>query len=215
MQSAQSPTGFTRWLASREDEIPFWITGKPASGKSTLMKFITTHPRLTGLLKEWSGKLNLLMVSIHFWGPGSMMQKSQAGLLRTMLYQLLRQRPDLCRIVFPRRYVLYSLVGADLVFPPPWSLEELQHCLSRFAAEVGETDRVAMFVDGLDEYDGRCEELVEFLKKLQADHGFKLCVSSRPWNVFSDAFRTSPSLRMEDLTNDDLHIYIKRRLAKS
>ncbi|KAK3319986.1 hypothetical protein B0T19DRAFT_276585 [Cercophora scortea] len=214
-QSAQSPTGFTRWLASREDEIPFWITGKPASGKSTLMKFIATHPRLTGLLKEWSGDFNLLTVSIYFWGPGSMMQKSQTGLLRTMLYQLLRQRPDLCRVVVPRRYVLYSLAGADLDFPPLWSLEELQRCLSRFAAEVGETDRVALFVDGLDEYDGRCEELVELLKKLQADHGFKLCVSSRPWNVFSDAFRTSPSLRMEDLTKDDLHIYIKRRLAQS
>ncbi|GIJ99620.1 hypothetical protein Aspvir_003621 [Aspergillus viridinutans] len=45
--------GFQKWLISQDKSI-FWITGVPASGKSTLMKFIIEHPKLNELLKTWA-----------------------------------------------------------------------------------------------------------------------------------------------------------------
>ena len=210
-----SPTCFKEWLCSQKHHSPFWITGKPASGKSTLMKFIATHPDLVGMLREWSDPLGLLVASVYFWGPGSSIQRSEEGLLRSVLFQLLRQRPHLWPLVSPRRYLLHSLLGEELSKPPPWELAELRRCVARLAAEVGKTDRIALFIDGLDEYDGRAEDLVAFLCDLHKAHRLKLCVSSRPWNVFADAFRTSPSLRMQDLTRDDIRIYVDHRLQSS
>lgn len=41
---------FLEWL--KADKQLFWITGKPASGKSTLMKFILSHNETGRLLKK-------------------------------------------------------------------------------------------------------------------------------------------------------------------
>lgn len=49
--SGRSPIGFEEWLQSQANETPFWITGKPASGKSTLMKYICNHPRVQEYLQ--------------------------------------------------------------------------------------------------------------------------------------------------------------------
>jgi hypothetical protein len=98
---------------------------------------------------------------------------------------------------------------------PPWDLTELKECLVRFASKVKGESCLAMFVDGLDEYDGDHVEMVQFLKKLKDEYDIKLCVSSRPWTVFSDEFALSPSLRMEDLTKADIAIYIKGRLGNN
>lgn len=40
----------------------------------------------------------------------------------------------------------------------------------------------------------------------------KLCVASRPWLVFEDAFKSQPSLRLEELTAPDIHLYVTENL---
>lgn len=55
-------------------------------------------------------------------------------------------------------------------------------------------DCLAIFVDGLDEYHGNHQELVAYLQQLQKAPCIKLCVSSRAWNVFADAFQVGSSL---------------------
>ncbi|KAL2829048.1 hypothetical protein BJY01DRAFT_255184 [Aspergillus pseudoustus] len=79
---------FRTWLMSQDKTI-FWITGVPASGKSTLMKFIIEHPKLADLLRIWSGQDNFCIAKFYFWNPGSRIQKSRVGLLRSLLFQLL------------------------------------------------------------------------------------------------------------------------------
>ncbi|KAK3683436.1 hypothetical protein B0T22DRAFT_519367, partial [Podospora appendiculata] len=213
-----------QWLFSRQENFKdwlrlpdtgvFWITGKPASGKSTLMKYISTHQSLRSYLHAWAGEAELLIASIYFWGPGSRIQKSRDGLLRSLLYQLLSVRPDLCNVVTPGRYSLLELAGTGVKLPD-WEWAELMESLNRLAAAIQGQSRLALFVDGLDEYLGDQEGLVKFLKRLQQDYGLKLCVSSRPWNVFSDEFQFSPSLRMEDLTKPDIDIYIQGSLGSN
>ena len=49
---SERSSNFQRWL--RSDGSLFWITGKAASGKSTLMKFLTSHPKTVDLLLDWA-----------------------------------------------------------------------------------------------------------------------------------------------------------------
>jgi hypothetical protein len=113
------------------------------------------------------------------------------------------------------RYRYFQLAGPDAPHPPPWTLEELRSGLSRFVSGIHGTGRLALFVDGLDEYDGDLDTLISFLKRLHSDHKVKLCVSSRPWNAFKDAFRTYPSLRMEHFTKPDITKYVRTRIGAS
>ena len=209
------PTKFKLWLESKANDAPFWVTGVPASGKSTLMKFIANNPNIRRYLETWSRETPLLMCSVYFWNPGSSSQKSQVGLLSTILYQLLSQRPDLSRRVAWTRYRYFQLAGPDAPDPPLWTLDELQSGLIRFISGIEGTGRLALFVDGLDEYDGDLDILISFLKGLHSDHQIKLCVSSRPWNAFKDAFRTYPSLRMEQFTKPDIVKYVRSRMGDS
>ena len=212
---APTPTKFKEWLESQANETPFWITGHPASGKSTMMKFISTNPQIRPCLQAWSGEHKLLTCSVYFWNPGSLGQKSQVGLLSTVLHQLLRQRPDLCHSVASRRCLYFQLAGTDSPDPQNWTLEELQICLTSFVSQIEGTDRLALFVDGLDEYEGNLDNLISFLKRLHHDHKVKLCISSRPWNAFKDAFRTYPSLKMELFTKPDIAKYVCTRIGGS
>ncbi|KAJ5588338.1 hypothetical protein N7537_011016 [Penicillium hordei] len=207
---------FIKWLRSHEQSI-FWITGKPASGKSTLMKYISTHAELQEHINAWAYPCPVLLAIFYFWGPGSKLQKSREGLLRSLLFQLLGQRRDLCARVAPARWVYLNIaaVGSDSSsWSPSWEWTELKECLYRITSELAGTTRLALFVDGLDEYEGQHGEVVKFLQDLHKDFGVKLCVSSRPWNIFSDEFHDSPSLVMETLTRPDIDTYIDCRLGK-
>ena len=203
---------FKAWLESQVNDTPFWITGKPASGKSTLMKYICTHADLATNLRRWSGTLNLLTCRVYFWNPGVMAQKSQTGLLRTMLHQLLAQRPHLCRYVATKRYIYFQLAGTDESEPAEWTVEELRECITQVVSKLEGTDSVFILVDGLDEFEGDLSELISFLKRLHRHQNVKLCVSSRPWNIFRDEFHTYPSLRMELLTRPDIERYVRTRM---
>lgn len=225
LQSNAKSMSFVQWLRSQNDTI-FWITGKPASGKSTLMKFISTHGSLYDHLRVWAGEAKLVVASFYFWGPGSNIQKSRVGLLRSLLYQVLVQQPELCEVVTPRRWAFFSQVGIDAK-SPEWEWTELRRCLERFANQIKNTSRLALFVDGLDEYDEigdqddyqaqhqAQDEMLSFLKTLHEDYNPKICVSSRTWPIFSDAFSQNPSLKMEALTQPDIDIYVNDHFSKS
>jgi hypothetical protein len=86
------------WLTS--DEKVFWVSGKAGSGKSSLMSYIESDSRTKEYLQHWSRDCTLVVVNFFFWRPGSELQRSIPGLLRSLLHQLLRRRlptiDDLC-----------------------------------------------------------------------------------------------------------------------
>lgn len=79
---------FTSWLKSNEDL--YWITGKPGSGKSTLMKFLYDDPSTRRLLNE-NTPGETIMLSHFFYIMGSPMQCNIKRLLCDLLYQLFRR----------------------------------------------------------------------------------------------------------------------------
>ena len=60
------------WL--REGEGVFWISGKPGSGKSTLVKHIHGTAATQDHLRNWTGKCRLVVAGFFFWSSGTRMQ---------------------------------------------------------------------------------------------------------------------------------------------
>jgi hypothetical protein len=204
---------FQSWIRSA-DPI-FWISGKPGSGKSTLMKYLVDSNRTARLLEDWSGAHKLVIANYFFWINGVALQRSQEGLLRTLLYDILHQCPELIRHALPDmfRVATVSLSNSRAWSYPTWTREELLQAFQRLNT-VGKLDtRFCIFVDGLDEYEGHHDDLIRTIRSL-TKLGVKLCIASRPWNIFEEAFgfHKERKIYMQDLNKSDMQRFVDDRL---
>ena len=90
---------FAKWLTSSCNT--YWITGKPGSGKSTLMKYLCDHKRVRQALQSCAPGHTLIITNFFFWHSGTTMQKSQQELLQTLLCNIFRQCPSLIPNITP------------------------------------------------------------------------------------------------------------------
>lgn len=207
--AAGQPWGnFRDWL--HHGEGVYWITGKAGSGKSTLMKYLYSNPTSTQLLRIWAGNLRLITANYYFWDAGTSMQKSQTGLLQSLLYECLTQCEDLIPHIFPSRWRCYENFGDD---PSPWTRTELMQAFDRLLKQDGISAKFCFFVDGLDEYNGDNEEIVELFQGVASSSTVKICLSSRPLLAFEDAFSKYPKLMLQDLTQNDIKVYAESWLG--
>ncbi|KAI0465958.1 hypothetical protein F4859DRAFT_499309 [Xylaria cf. heliscus] len=198
------------WLAVEHAPI-YWIAGNAGSGKSTLMKFIHRHPSMLDGIRSWAGDRTLYVASHFFWLAGTPIQQSQEGLLRSLLYQILLERPEITQHVFSTRWQAGNSL-LDRSRNVVWSTKELLDAFLTLPSTLG-NDRFFIFIDGLDEYNGELDELISMIKALGTTPNVKVCVSSRPWLDFSDAFSTSPwKLYLQDLTKSDIRIFVHDKL---
>lgn len=201
-------TGFKEWL--KEGSGFFWVKGKAGSGKSTLMKFIATHDQTQGLLRVWGGGRRVITASHFFWNAGLSMQKSLTGLFQTILYQVLRECPELIDLIDD------SKQGCD-----SWDDKALFQAFKKLSSQETLPLRFCFFIDGLDEYtagaqryQGTFEELLGPLRVLASSDCIKICVSSRPWDAFDREFsHVKWKLQLEDLTRKDIRNYVKEELG--
>jgi NACHT domain len=203
---------FLQWLTSSDGT--FWITGKAGSGKSTLMKFLSNHPMTNQILRTWAAGSDLVIGMFYFWYAGTELQKSQEGLLQTLLHQILSQCPDLLPDVLPERWKECS---SSHISSDHWTRAELIQAFEELARTTALTKKFCFFVDGLDEYSGDHEEIIKLLRDITCSDHIKLCLSSRPWNIFLLNFG-KPShlhLRLEDLTRNDIQLYVSNMLEEN
>jgi hypothetical protein len=188
----------------------YWVQGKAGSGKSTLMRYMAEHDKTKSSLQCWAGSDELSIASHFFWNAGNTMQKSQQGLLQTLLYQVLRQFPILIPTLCSVRW---NGVDDD---SESWSFDELFNAFDKLAKQTLISTKFCFFIDGLDEYEGNHTELTRLIKILALSSSIKLCVSSRPWNPFIRAFGESEQqLKLEDLTKDDIKNYVRSKLQEN
>ena len=203
---AHSESPIRDWL--RASRGIFWVNGKAGSGKSTLMKYIVNDVRTRTLLRSWAGNKPLVLANFYFWYLGSPLQKTEEGLLRSMLYQILCKCPYLMSVATARRWLTSGRPDES------WSLQELRGAL-KSVAMFEHAPRFCFFIDGLDEYHADHLHLVELLKDLSTHDTFKICVSSRPWNVFEQAFgNVQDQIILENLTRPDIELYVQDNLGK-
>jgi hypothetical protein len=196
------------WLQSSNDI--FWIYGKAGSGKSTLMKFLFEHKQTRVHLDNWAHG-NVTIAASFFWSAGSELEKSNAGLLRAFLYQVLDQHPELTRVIFPERW---KAVLRSATRQKPWTEKELSVALKLLPQAPISNLRLFFLIDGLDEFSGDHQDLIESLQELNNSPAIKICVSSRPWIVFESAYASNVhcSIELHKLTVRDIDIYIAARL---
>jgi len=196
-----SRTSFPGWLESSSGI--YWVNGQAGSGKSTLMKYAYEQDMTHRILAGWAGQSRLITAHFYFWNQGTAMQKSQHGLLQSLLFQVLKADADLAMHLCPDRHRFEV-----------WTKQELYAAFERMSM-TAPAARFCFFIDGLDEYDGAEEDIIQTVQKLASCPQIKICVSSRPWNRFREAFGSFPQLVVQDLTRPDIELYIEAELEES
>lgn len=150
---------------------------------------------------EWAGACRLLVASYFSWNLGSSLQKTQVGLLRSLLHDILEQVPDLIPTLLPK---LCRAASMEIKEEP--TLLELKHGLLRLAQQTSISLRICLFVDGIDEFEKNHLDIADLFVNIPSTN-CKVVVSSRPLPVCFDKFGSCSSLRLQDLTHDDIRSY--------
>lgn len=170
-------------------------------------------------LTVWTGEQTLIIPSFFFWNAGRIvLQKSQEGLLRSMLYQVLRRCPALISKAFPGHWYPYISGGLSPGSSSQFlTISELLAAFQRIATELASCKiKLFFLIDGLDEYDGKPNDIIHLIEVLKTSNQVKICVSSRPWNEFEKVYGQDASrkLYVESLTKQDIESYVRDTLEK-
>ncbi|KAG8158351.1 hypothetical protein KVR01_012112 [Diaporthe batatas] len=192
-----------------KDSGTYWVTGKAGSGKSTLMKFANLNPSLDAALQTWAAGRPLVKASFYFYYLGTTMQKSLAGLLRSIVLALIkadqhsaneRRKPSKKNGVVSARDdptiqdLEDSMATIKLGFPERYdflmsstenaelfqpTLPELETALENIIKGSPDTC-FFLSIDGLDEYDAGTVDMSQLVESMKA-----ICKSRNVKSVLS------------------------------
>ena len=188
------------WFST--DESLFWINGKPGSGKSSLMSFVANEERTLEALKVWAGQRSVHIIKFFFWRPGSPLQRSVPGMLRSLLYQVLMT--DI-------RVIGKLLAEKSIRRHPTWEQTELLRALET-ALRLRSKEHMCFFIDGLDEHDGDYMSLLDLILNTHVTSNVKICLSSRPEPAFRLRLSVCSSISMQDLKQTDIKMSVQQTL---
>lgn len=181
-----------------------WVSGKPGSGKSTIMKF--AHSKMKSKLRPKDSNNKSVTASFFFNARGEYLEKSIFGMYRSLLYQLLKGYPEL-------QVALDDLESQD---DCP-SLNILKDLFHSAVSSLGQR-HFTCFIDALDECDEQqVREMVDYFEDLAEECTtqcipFRICFSSRHYPYIF--IRRGVRLTLEDQAGHakDLETYITSRL---
>ena len=178
------------WLSSSKGL--FWIYGKPGSGKSTLMDYLAHNSLVVSSLQKYSPVIWKVLRFFFDFRKGKGVTNNFEGLLRSLLYQLIKKMPQID---------VRGLDDREQDSISGWPEHRLRESLRR--SLEGAKYGVCILIDGLDEYEGSFLTLIPFLQSLAKSNGsekfpIKICVSSRPEPVLSQYLQQLPRLSMSD-----------------
>ncbi|OHE91648.1 hypothetical protein CORC01_13038 [Colletotrichum orchidophilum] len=192
------------WLKD-DNRKRYWISGKPGSGKSTLMKYIETNDKTIEYCNPGTR-----CISHFLWRPGTFMQQNIKGLLCSLLHQILADEKSIALRILDNQP---SLSTKDSY--TDWTVHELKTILLDLIRKSACTYLVLL--DGLDEVADTPDEgagrLLHLIDELVATNQVKVCVSSRPEPALKRSLERYPMLKIQDLTNRDIRLLTRDRLA--
>ncbi len=181
-----------------------WMQGKAGVGKSTIMKFAYLKSRK-------SDGPNAFSASFFFNARGHDLEKSTAGMYRSLLRQLMHKFPDLQSILDDTEIVPPNQQGCP-------DLSALQGLLSGAVMALAQRS-VTCFIDALDECDEQdVRDMVDFFQDLaeattDAEIGLRICFSSRPYPYIRIRHGIRLTLEDEHGHSEDLAQYVKGKLT--
>ncbi|KAI9745361.1 MAG: hypothetical protein M1835_002615 [Candelina submexicana] len=197
---------FEQWLLN--NEALFWISGKPASGKSTLMAHISRDDKVLEFLRSTTERSWVVIRFFFDFRAGKNIFNSTEGLLRSLLLQLLQEIPDLTPLAPQSGRVR---CGSDEKLS--WNQRDLREMLNWTFTESPQN--ICLLIDGLDKYEGDMIELLDFFHELAAGGFDKICLASRPEPVISQNLSTCPGFRMEHVNFQGIARYVSTTLRRS
>ncbi|RBA19114.1 hypothetical protein FPRO05_10043 [Fusarium proliferatum] len=199
------------WLQSASGL--YWLSGKAGSGKSTLMKYLHEHVKTHALLQTWANGSDVILANFFFYALGKSEQKSQSGLLRSLLYQILEYDPSVTEHALPHmwREACYNHQSYPELEVP--SIEEMANALKVLCSALHADKKIFFLIDGIDEYDGKDLDIARLISELESFPNVKILVSSRPHPAFMTTFGQKPKMNLQDLTKRDVATYIQDTVA--
>lgn len=211
---------FKEWLRSGRDIFHF--SGKPGSGKSTLMKYICEHDEVEGLLNEWGGDRKVICAQFFFWRVGSVDERSLSGLVRGLLFAVIQQEPDLAHRLFPGLWKSGNQNSGTSSFIKLKD-RDISDAFDKMVQSklLLEKFRICFFVDGLDEFEptghGGHDSLARKIRTWTVTSGgsVKFCVASREMPAFEGAFSSSQRITLQTFNKEDIFNLVEQRLGEN
>jgi hypothetical protein len=172
------------------------------------MKYILDSPETTNQLRN-ANCGNWILAGFFIHGRGTTIQKSFDGLLYSLLYNILRQVDDLSSVIHPLYVTEVKSCG--------WTTRTLQKALRNIIKQRTVKFSLLLLVDALDEFQEDHEKLARFLIEISRLPNLnvvnlKICMASRPWNVFRDILGLFDGFSIHDYTQRDIETYATVKL---
>lgn len=194
-----------------------WITGKPGTGKSTLLSHIIQN------LEDRTVEIPRTTVASFFFNePQDTTYTTAGSLLQSFVFQILSQIPsamsDFIPLLSQQRDFFTTLDESGDKWRP-WTSKNLNGLFENYLIKISETHRLCFFVDALDE----CPEedssgILSLLSSIDSSllkNPIKLCITSRPHRYLEASYR--PRHRRIILENEntaDIQRFIRFRIAQ-
>lgn len=189
------------------------------------MKHLHDDSRTSNYLEKWAKSAGgrsspLRTATFFFWNSGTGEQQSQSGMLRSLLFQILEQEPDLIPIVFPGQWVNQYTTGVSdpnniMQWSRSWSIGQLVKAFKAAVMQKVIDIKLCLLIDGLDEFGGDHEALAELFHEISlwtvVNPNVKMCLASRPLVVYRESFGDGPRLHVQGHTFEDIDIYVRDR----
>jgi hypothetical protein len=86
-----------------------------------------------------------------------------------------------------------------------------------FASTSKSFSKLCFFADGVDELEddqSDISSILSFLQGFESSKFIKFCVSTQPWPIFSQFFDKFPGLKLQNLTSNDIKLYVEDKLKE-
>jgi hypothetical protein len=162
---------FTEWLSATDGDDVFWISGKPGSRKSTLMKYLFNDKRTITNLRTWTDGMPLQKAGFCFWNSGTVMQMSRMGPIRSLLHTIPQHDQDTVIQLFAHRWQQFVATGGGR---QPFTWVELRQAFMTMLSAPLSPRKFFFMIDGLDEFDGEPKELVDLEDQRTIEYNLKV-----------------------------------------
>ncbi|RYP91376.1 hypothetical protein DL770_002516 [Monosporascus sp. CRB-9-2] len=190
-----------RTVDSRTKQIIEELVSRQATaGAEVGQRFDALHNRLDALDNRLDSNLRKYREDIIHEDGKKRLSRVQLAILESLRFTEMECRYD----SIPRAHgTTFSWIFADpSAYHKPWDsftelvvTSRLQNAFTNLLRLAGPQLRLCFLIDGLDEYEGDPDD-----------------VAHRPWPVFVSLFKDSPGLKLQDLTEDDIRIYVRDKL---